>query len=131
MSLTRTPERTGFVEFCGIEIDRTEKAYCEGHCDLAHRHLNPWGISHGGLLFTLMDTVAGTAARFAFDGENPINVVTLSSNIYFMRPALPGTVNARARVIKAGGTVIVSEAEVYSGDTLLSKASFEFFVMRE
>ncbi len=47
---------------------------------VTEKSLNPYGIAHGGFLFTLADSVAGltTVARGAYS-------VTLQSNIHYMK----------------------------------------------
>ena len=117
-----------FVELCGIEFDKIEEGHCEGHCVIEEKHLNPWGISHGGLLFTLLDTIAGTAGRYSTGNmDEPKNLVTLSSTVYFVKAALPGLVVAKADVVKSGKNIVIVDAAVYSGETVLTRASFEFF----
>lgn len=120
------PLKDGFVNHCGIVIDRKENGYCEGHCLIEKHHLNPWDMAHGGLTFTLMDTVAGNAIRSLGDGSR--NLVTLSSNVYFMKPVREGLAICRGNVVRNGGRIAVVESCVYDEtDTLLAKASFEFY----
>lgn len=120
------PAKDGFVNYCGIKIDRIENGFCEGHCIIEERHLNPWNMAHGGLSFTMMDTVAGNAIRSLGDGSR--HLVTLSSNVYFMKPVREGLAVCRGKVIRNGGKIAIVESCIYDeNDDLLAKASFEFY----
>ena len=120
------PKTDGFVNHCGIIIDKKEKGEAEGHCVIKKHHMNPWNMAHGGLAFTMMDTVAGNAVRSLSNGER--NTVTMSANTYFIKPIREGLAVCRGKVIKDGNRVAVAEACIYDEkETLLAKASFEFF----
>ena len=91
--------------------------------------VNPLGSLHGGVLFSLADIVAGTAAT-----AGGVKVTTLDSQISFLAPALlerTKTVTAYGKRIKAGKTIQVMETEIYDEEKrLITKASFTFFVMK-
>jgi acyl-CoA thioesterase len=81
--------------------------------------LNPHGIAHGGLIFTLCDVATGVAAR-----SGGRNTVSQDASIYFRRPGTrTEKLTAKGRVIKEGRTTGYTEAEVYTDDgTLIAKA---------
>lgn len=82
--------------------------------------LNPLGIAHGGLIFSLCDVATGVAAR-----SGGRNTVSQDASVYFLRPGVNTTkLTARGRVIREGGRSGFAEAEVFSDDgTLIAKAS--------
>ena len=81
--------------------------------------LNPHGIAHGGLIFTLCDVATGVAAR-----SGGRNTVSQDASIYFLRPGTrTEKLTAKGRVIKEGRTTGYTEAEVYTDDgKLIAKA---------
>ena len=81
--------------------------------------LNPHGIAHGGLIFTLCDVATGVAAR-----TGGRNTVSQDASIYFLRPGTnTEKLTAKGRVIKAGRTTGLAEAEVFTDDgKLIAKA---------
>lgn len=124
------PEKDLFVNICGIVIDSLGNGVAAGHCVIEQKHLNPWGIAHGGATFTLLDTIAGTAVRTIIPKDK--GIVTLSSNIYFMKPVSPGKVIAEGKVIKPGQTITIAEACLYDENgKMAAKASFEFFTVQK
>ena len=82
--------------------------------------LNPHGIAHGGLIFTLCDVATGVAAR-----TGGRNTVSQDASIYFLRPGTnTEKLTAKGRVIKEGRTTGYAEAEVYADDgRLIAKAA--------
>ena len=69
---------------------------------------NPYGVVHGGALYSLADCTCGMAARG--DGRS---YVTLSSSFNFLKGGpLGDTVRATATVRRRGGTTCYVEVEV-------------------
>lgn len=73
--------------------------------------LNYMGSMHGGLLYTMADVAAGTAA--VSYGKQ---VVTLSAYTDYIKPACIGKVIAEGKVISNGKTIIRCEVEIHGGD---------------
>lgn len=86
--------------------------------------LNPYGIAHGGALYTMGDCAAGIAART--DGRR---YVTLSSSFNFLRSGQIGdTIQAIGLVRHRGRTTCVVDVDVTdSQGRLLSNGSYTFF----
>ena len=74
---------TGFIREIGLNITEIREGYAKGEIELQPMHGNPIGSVHGGLIFSMADTVGGTAAtsRGRF-------VTTVSGNINYLRPAM-------------------------------------------
>ncbi|CYU47731.1 PaaI family thioesterase [Streptococcus suis] len=92
---------------------------------VTEKSLNPYGIAHGGFLFTLADSVAGltTVARGAYS-------VTLQSNIHYMKAAKLGdTLSVIGYCTHDGSRTKVVEVKIENQDKqLLASASFTMFV---
>lgn len=82
---------------------------------LVQESLNPLGMAHGGLIFTLCDVATGVAAR-----TGGRITVTLDSSIHFLRPAkdTPKLI-AHGRVVKEGRTTGLAVAEVFNAEGVL------------
>ena len=75
-----------------------------------HRHLNPAGTVHGGVLATLVDTAMGQAARSRTDdGEVP---ATSQLTIAYLTAAGEGPMTVTAQVRKQGEHVLLCDADV-------------------
>lgn len=82
-------------------------------------HLPHWhgveqqhGYVHGGVVGMIADSAAGFAAMTLIPSD--ASVLTVEYKINMMAPALGETLIARGKVLKAGRTLIVTQAEVVS-----------------
>ena len=66
---------------------------------------------HGGVAATLIDTAGGVAQRTTFEDPLDGGVATVNLNANYLRPA-DGDLRAEAEVVRAGGSVGVSEMTV-------------------
>lgn len=83
--------------------------------DLRQQH----GFAHAGVLTTLADHTAGAAASTAIaDGQS---VLTADFTVHLLRPATDDRLTCRGEVIKAGRSLIVTQADVWSGDELCAR----------
>ena len=110
-----------FIEYCGVQVIYGET--CSARVEIEPRHLNPYGIVHGGLFYTMADTATGvTAMKYM---EDP---VTLDSEFHFLGNVSSGVVTARSEVIRAGKHVMWLRARVESEDgKLLAEGTFTYY----
>lgn len=99
-----------FVEELGIEITRAADGYAEGRIDLAERHTsNPrTGVVHGGVTYSLADTVGGAAAHSASGSVTP----TIDMRIDYLAPATGETLDASAEAVRVGNSVATVDVTV-------------------
>lgn len=106
---------TGYIKHSGMQVTQVAEGHAEGAIAIAPHHLNPAGALHGGLVFALMDTIGGFAAKTL--GVLP---TTLSSTINYLRPTIgTKTLTAKADVLKRGRNVTVVRIDLYSEKDVL------------
>lgn len=112
-----------FLKLCGIEMHQDKDGSIYAQAEVTPKIQNPYGIAHGGLLFTMADIATGvTAWQY---GTAP---VTLDSDFHFLRNVSSGTITARAEVVRAGRTIIVLRSKVTSDSgLLLAEGSFTYY----
>jgi uncharacterized protein (TIGR00369 family) len=71
--------------------------------------------THGGILAALVDL----GADWALVSRTGRGVPTIDMRVDYHRPAMPGDLIVKGRVVKAGGQFSVAEAEVYDKDGAL------------
>ena len=99
----------------------------EGELILRPESRNPMGVVHGGVLFTLADTVAGTAAF-----TTGRNCVTLDTSMQFLSAARGDRLRCVARPKKSGRTILVYEVTITdSEERLVATGVFTFFATGE
>jgi uncharacterized protein (TIGR00369 family) len=74
------------------------------------KHLQPFGIVHGGVFSTIIDAAVFWSVYGEVDGGAGMTTVDL--NVNFLAPAASGKLIARGRRIKLGKTIGLGEAEV-------------------
>ena len=97
----------GFIKSNNYNILKVDNNYCEMEGIITETSMNHLGIVHGGYIFGLADTTAGIAAMS--EGRN---VVTIDSNINYLKPAKGNKITAIAKPIKIGKTITVYEVYV-------------------
>ena len=93
--------------------------------ELRPESMNPLGMAHGGFVYSMCDIAAGVVVS-QYAGK----FVTLSGNLYFMRPGKGKKLRCEARIIKRGRTVNVVDTCVFDDSGILTaKGTFEIYIM--
>ncbi len=114
----------GFNHYVGIRVVGIGDGTSEVEADLTPQMLNPLGMAHGGMIYTLCDAAAGTAA--ASRGRI---AVTLTGSINYLRPGYGGSrLRGHAIEIKSGNQTAVYDVLVDDGtDRQIARATFTMF----
>lgn len=116
---------TKSLSFREGRLDEARFGYIKMSVPINEETTNPYGMIHGGILFTLADSVAGLTCI-----SMNKKVVTLNSNINFLKSATKGYVHAEPRIIHNGKTTVLMEVDMKDDEgNLLSKASITMFVI--
>jgi uncharacterized protein (TIGR00369 family) len=95
----------------------------------SHAFLNPAGVVQGGFLSAMLDDTMGPAL-VATLGPGEF-APTLDLHVQFLRPALPGRLVGRGRVVSRGGTVAFLAGELSDSDgNLVALASATARIVR-
>ncbi|MDA2919259.1 PaaI family thioesterase [Desulfobacterota bacterium AH_259_B03_O07] len=94
-----------------------------------HKKLTqPYGIVHGGAIFSLADSAVAIAIATVVEPKTKF--VTVEMKINFLKLVKEGVMEAKARVLKVG-RVIPAEAEVFNNDKLVAKAIATSIILDE
>ena len=106
-----------------IELERVEKDRAVFKLDIRPESCNPYGLIHGGAIYTLADNATGAAAHS--DGRY---YVTQTSALHFLRNQPEGEIQADARVRHRGRSTCLVTVDILGEDeTLLATGEFTFF----
>jgi len=97
------PHRGGFLANAGLEIDEVTATRVVGHIDLGPEHHTPWGIVHGGVYATAVESAASLGASTAVEAQGLI-AVGLTNTTHFVRPLTSGRVTVTAVPLNQGRT---------------------------
>ena len=95
-----------------FDIRSLEEGRVEFGCTLDESAYNPIGVVHGGLVCTLLDTVAGCAVHTTLPSGTGYTSIEIKVN--YLRPvhASSGPLTAIGRVTKPGRRVAFAEGEI-------------------
>lgn len=113
-------ESMPFADLLGVELTEIDDGHAEGRVEM--REALSWNaermMAHGGVTFTLADTVGGAALVSLVDQPVP----TIDMRIDYLA-AGTGDLRAEADVVRCGGDVGVVDVDVFSEDgTLVADA---------
>ncbi len=106
--------------FLGMELSGDEPGSGRAALTVGADHLNPNGVVHGAVLFTLVDTAMGKAAMSVIEDGFCASVEV---SLRFVRPAVEGQLVATATVIKRGRHLVHLQADVVGDDDRLIATS--------
>jgi acyl-CoA thioesterase len=96
--------------FLGMDIDVVEPGHTLTRLHIDDTHLNPNGVVHGGVLFTMIDTAMGLATMTVLDEGR---CASIEVHLRFLRPATSGVLEAHATVVSQGRKVVHLEARIH------------------
>jgi len=114
-------EEMPFADLLGVEVTEAADGHAEGYLEM--REELSWNadrpMAHGGVTFTLADTVGGAALVSEVDQPVP----TIDMRIDYL-DAGTGDLRAEADVVRVGGDVGTVDVEVYAvaDDALVADA---------
>ncbi len=117
-------EHDGFSKHNGLKLLKMEPGYAEAEFTVSDDNLNFMGTIHGGVLFGLVDIVAGSS--LAAYGSH---CVTLSSNITYVAAAKSGRVFASSKEVSRTRRTATYDIEVKDeGGRVLCKAVTTMYI---
>ncbi|WP_246088815.1 PaaI family thioesterase [Phreatobacter stygius] len=125
---------SGFQKLIGWKVKVWEDGHAVITCEIRQDFMNRSGILHGGLIATLLDSVAGHAAFGAppADPSQPRQGgVTLSFTINYLGTAKEGELTVTGRRTGGGKSIIFARAEVVdAAGQLIAEATGTFKRMK-
>lgn len=108
------PPRNGMPLHFGIRITSAERDKVSGEMHADERHLNAFGILHGGALMAFGDELGGLGARFHIPPG--ARTTTIESKTNFFRPCSPGHVTGESVPLHIGRRMLVWQTSIYGPD---------------
>jgi uncharacterized protein (TIGR00369 family) len=94
-------EGGGFAESAGLVVDEVGPTRVLGHIDLGREHHTPWGVIHGGVYTTAVESAASIGASEAVRDQGQV-AVGLTNTTHFVRSLQSGTVRVEAVALHQG-----------------------------
>ena len=104
-----------FMRLLEIEFDERSPTRVTGSVAADERHHQPWGLVHGGLYTTVIETFATTGAFEAIK-DRGLQAVGVSNMTDFIRPHTRGRLGVVATPIHQGRTQQLWQVEIRRPD---------------
>lgn len=118
--------KPNFIDTLGIEVYKIENGETELMMPFKDEHLNPYGMVHGGAIYSLADTSCGLAVASIVKYEKKF--VTAEMKINYLEPVTEDELLCYGRVLREGRVVPV-EAEVFNKNILVAKALATYIIL--
>lgn len=105
-------ERPTYVAHSGIELTDASVDHCDGRIEIEEHHKQPYGVVHGGVYCTLIETLASTGAALWAMEQGMAGAVGLSNKTDFLKATTDGVVLGRATPIHRGRTQQLWQVDV-------------------
>ena len=127
--MAKTPtDPMGFQTLIGLEIDERGDGVSRGRLVVGADHLNPHGVCHGGVLYSMADTGMGAAVYSRLDEAE--SCATIEIKIVYIAAVREGELTCESRVIHKGRSTAVLESDFHQGGRLVAKALGTFAVLQ-
>ena len=106
------------MEAAGLHLERVGADEVTGWIDLGRQHHQPWGLVHGGVYATAIESASTVGAAQAAR-EHGLTAVGLNNNTNFLRPMTEGRVRVSARPLQQGRTQQLWEVHITDNENRL------------
>ena len=104
--------QAAFHEWLGIEVLAVEADSLELKATWRAEWANSMGITHGGIVASLLDM----AADWSLVATQGTPAPTIDFTVHYLRAAKPGDLTVRASIVRPGRSLTVAEAEVFDAE---------------
>ena len=129
--MTKNPDpqepHNPFGKLVGWQFTHSADGISRCQLEVTPQLLNPHGVLHGGVVYSLADTGMGAALYSLL--EPGISCATAEIKISYFRPVTNGMLECETRVLKMGRKLAFLESEVRLGEDIVAKASGTYAII--
>ena len=115
-----------FARLLGIKLDAIEPGDATLSLQIRDDFKQNAGVVHGGVIASLIDSaIAFAIIPLLNPGER---TTTVDLTISYLRPLVSGRVIARAKVLRAGGRIIATSAELFDEGGNLAATALSTYI---
>jgi uncharacterized protein (TIGR00369 family) len=96
-------DSSAFVRAAGLAVDEVTGGVVRGHLELGPDHHTPWGIVHGGVYTSAIESAASVGATTAVRDRGMV-AVGLTNTTHFLRSVSAGRAEVEAIALHQGRT---------------------------
>lgn len=115
-----------FNSLLGLKLTRRHEDGVTVECPIRPEYFNIHQTLHGGVTAALVDVAGGFATTAHYGGRR---CATVELKINYFLPLTGRKATARARILRAGKTLCVSQVEVHSSKGVLAAAALITYML--
>jgi len=115
-----------FWELLGIRVVEVGEGYAKLEMPFSEKLTQPYGIVHGGAIFSLADSAIAVAIVSCVEPGKIF--VTIEMKINFLAPVKEGMMEAEARLLRRG-RIIPAEVDIKNNGKLVAKAIATYIIL--
>lgn len=117
-----------FGELLGLYFTKMEDGHSQCSLEIREDLFNPYGVLHGGVIYSLADTGMGGALYSRLKEDELCSTVEIK--IVYFRPVASGMLTCGSQLIRRGKSLAFIESEILRGDRLIAKATGTFSIFK-
>ena len=120
-----------FADLIGLKVIRSANGASECRLEVDQRLMNPHGVLHGGVLYSLADTGMGAALYTMLEqGES---CSTIENKIVYLNAVRKGSLFCHTRLVQRTRTLAVLESDISCDGDQVAKVlgTFSIFPLRD
>ena len=106
---------SAFVATLGFEVEEASGSRVSGHVELGPDQHTPWGVVHGGVYCSVVESAASVGASLAVQERGQF-AVGVNNNTDFLRPMTAGRIDVVAEPIQQGRTLQLWQVQLTRAD---------------
>ena len=118
MEIDSADQSSAFMAGAGLVVDDATGTRVTGHIDLGPQHHTPWGMVHGGVYSTAVESAASIGASAAVQDRGRV-AVGLTNTTHFLRSLTSGRVTVEAVALSQGRTQQLWRVDIVDKDRRL------------
>jgi uncharacterized protein (TIGR00369 family) len=124
--IARALETVPFGKLLGVKLENIKPGVATLSLEIRDDFMQNNGVVHGGVIASLIDTATAFSIIPLLAKDEKITTVDLT--ITYLRPVISGTIQATAKVLREGGRVIVTSADVRDADGNLASTALSTYL---
>jgi uncharacterized protein (TIGR00369 family) len=129
-AVNRTVNRSPYFQLISMSITDLGEGTSRMEVSLGEKHLQPFGMVHGGVFSSLIDASAFWAVYPLLD--EGLGLTTVEMKLNYLYPAQKGKMLAQGQCVKLGKTLALGQSEIHDQEgRLLAYGTVTLMVLPE
>ncbi len=117
-----------YADLIGLNIRKQDNGYSICSVETTEKLLNPHGVVHGAVLYSLADTGMGAALYPLLAGDELC--ATIEIKITYFAPVMTSVMECVTRLINKGKRVAYLESEITVDKSIVAKANGTYAIFK-